>query len=138
MTKLTSPYFSYIETITTHLTRSQNSHHNQRASFMKAALLSLEKLRFELNRELSLLTDKDEPKKGDYKQICELCGLQLPSVRSTILGHYIPYYVCEKCFTLNESIKRAMNVNLPHSSHFPLSSFNEELKKVGYKLGEGK
>ena len=126
-------YQSYIESISTHLSRSANSHHNTRGDFLKAALSTIEKLRFSLNRDLGILLDTTTPKKGDFKPVCELCGLQSPSIRSLVLGHYIPYYICRKCFSLNESIKRNMNSMLPRSDHLVCFSFSDELKKVGGK-----
>ena len=134
MPKIPSEYQSYLESISTHLIRAQNSHHNTKAPFIKAALTAIEKLRLELNRDLGILIDNLDIKKGDFKSTCELCGLELPSIKTLVLGHYIPYYICFNCHKLNENIKRNMNSMLPPKDHIARLSFNEELAKRGGKM----
>ncbi len=132
MTKPIFLYQTYIETISTHLRAAHNSHPNQKASYINAALKSLDKLSTELFAQLSLIQENEPLKKGDYKPNCELCGCERVSIKSFILGHRTSHYVCKSCFTLNESIKLNMNSSLPRDSHLKLMNFTEQLAKLGY------
>ena len=130
MKNLKSIYLSRVDAVATLLTTAGNKHSNERAQFLEAAMKSIEKLKFEIARELQELKPLDKPKPGDYKLVCELCTKPLLSLRALVLGIHVPHYICTQYWGLNENTKRCMNIYLPRDMQLQKSSFREVLLSV--------